>query len=367
MILVNGTNGIGTGYRTDIPCYNPKDLTAYLRSKLLNDIVGLSGTKFIPYYEGFTGTIREISATKFLVKGTYIKHPTLNDTIIVTELPVGVWTQNFNEYLDGIISPEKPSTTTATTATTVKKKASKSTEIVVPIVDYTIDPSDIKVHCVIKFAKGKLAELEAQQTEYEDCNGVDKLLKLYNTITTNNMNAFDSNDRLRNYETVNDIIDEYYDVRLEHYEKRKMWLINTIEKELILLSNRAKFILENVEGTIDLRRKRMSDIEVLLETKKYSRIDDKYDYLTNMSLINLSKEKMERLINEKNEKEMELAKIQATTITDFWLNELTVFEIEYDKYLILRKNNDIIPQKKKAPLSPTNANANVTVRTKRTK
>jgi DNA topoisomerase-2 len=70
MALVNGSKGIGTGFSTDIMCYNPLEIIDYLKSKLLNITEEFD---FIPYYEGFKGQIHKITDGKFLIKGLYEK------------------------------------------------------------------------------------------------------------------------------------------------------------------------------------------------------------------------------------------------------------------------------------------------------
>ena len=92
MALVNGTKGIGTGFSTEIMCYNPRDIIAYLKNKLL----GLQDKiEFSPFYDGFTGTTERVSDTKFVFKGRYEKIDA--NKIRVTELPVGFWTDSFKE------------------------------------------------------------------------------------------------------------------------------------------------------------------------------------------------------------------------------------------------------------------------------
>ena len=68
MILVNGSKGIGTGFSTEILCYNPLDIIHYLQLKLTSQEPCID---FIPYYDGFTGTITKENESKFLVKGKY--------------------------------------------------------------------------------------------------------------------------------------------------------------------------------------------------------------------------------------------------------------------------------------------------------
>jgi DNA topoisomerase-2 len=233
MILINGSKGIGTGFSTDIMSYDPLQVIGYLKSKLSSEVYNLD---FVPYYEGFQGTIEKISDFKFLIKGRYEK--VAPDKIRVTELPVGYWTENFKEHLESLIEPGQD------------KEGKKITPIVK---DYDDMSKDTNIDFTITLQKGKVEELEATSADH-NCNGIEKLFKLYTTNTNTNMHLFDANDKLKKYEKVEEIIDDYFETRLQMYQIRKDYMINALEKELILLSNKAKYIRENLDGTIDLRK-----------------------------------------------------------------------------------------------------------------
>ena len=318
MILVNGSKGIGTGFSTDIMCYNPIQIIQYIKNKLSLEENNL---EFIPYYDGFKGQITKISEEKYLIKGLYEK--TGNDTIRVTELPVGFWTEDFKELLEKLIEPGQD------------KEGKKITSVVK---DYDDMSKDTNVDFTITFAKGKLEELEQSKGDYA-CNGLEKLLKLYTTNTTTNMHLFDADDKLQKYEKVSDIIDAYYDVRLKLYQTRKNYLIASIEKELILLSNKAKYIKENLDGTIDLRKKKKEQVLEMLESKGYDIIDDDsdYKYLTKMPMDSVTEENVEKLLTEKGNKEQELATIKGTTINKMWNTELDNLLDQYLEYKELRQ------------------------------
>ena len=55
MVLINGAEGIGTGWSTYIPNYSPREVSANLR-RLLN---GEEVVTMQPWYKGFKGTIQE--------------------------------------------------------------------------------------------------------------------------------------------------------------------------------------------------------------------------------------------------------------------------------------------------------------------
>ena len=319
MVLVNGSKGIGTGFSTDIMCYNPLQIIDYLKNKLLGDSHNISSSseEFIPYYEGFQGKITKLASDKFLIKGCYEKVAT--DKIRVTELPVGYWTEDFKELLEELIEPSKDS------------KDGKKAAVLIK--DYDDMSKDTNVDFTITFAKGKLEELEQAKGDYE-CNGVEKLLKLYTTNTTTNMHLFDSDDKLQKYEKVTEIIDSYYETRLKLYGSRKEYMISALEKELVMLSNKARYIKENLDGTIDLRKKKKEEVNAMLIVKEYNIMDGDtdYKYLVKMPMDSVTEENVNKLLKDKGNKEVELEMIKNTTIQQMWTSELEKLKVQYIEY-----------------------------------
>jgi DNA topoisomerase-2 len=337
MVLVNGSKGIGTGFSTEIMCYNPVQIITYIKNKLQN-IVN-SGNEFLPYYEGFTGSITRINDNKFLFKGRYEKVET--DKIKVTELPIGYWTEDFKELLNDLQND--------------KDKEGKK---IVPFVkDVYENYTDTTVEFVITFSKGKVDELEKLSGDY-GCNGLEKLLKLYNTSSTTNMNLFNAEDKLTKYESVDAIIDDYFGIRLDYYNDRKMNLIENLEKELLIMTNKVRYIQEVLAGTIDLRKKKKQEITNLLKGKKYDMMDedDEYKYLIRMPMDSVSEENVEKLVAEHSSKSAELICIKNTTIQQMWLKELDILENEYKEYQkerALAQQGDVKTTKKKAVAKKT--------------
>ena len=334
MVLVNGSKGIGTGFSTEIMCYNPRDIIAYLKN-LLQDTKVVS-MDFIPYYEGFNGTISKIGDTKFLFKGKYEKIG--QDKIRVTELPIGFWTEDFKELLEKLEEDREVK------ASKSDKDKDKVKKLAPYVKEYDDNSKDTNVDFVITFSKGQLDELESAAGDH-GCNGLEKLLKLYSTSSTTNMNLFDSEDKLKKYNSVSEIIDDFFNVRLEYYGLRKAYLIDVLERELIVLSNKAKYIQEVLNGTVDLRKKKKDEIIKMLETKGYQKIvnennvvDEDYKYLVRMPMDSVSEENVEKLNNEHKNKTQELAEIKAMTCQQMWLRELDALEQEYVNY---RSDRDI--------------------------
>ena len=304
MILINGSKGIGTGFSTNILSYNPTDIIQYLINKLSNEP---TQEIFIPYYDGFTGEITQLKDNQFAIKGKYeVIGP---DKIRVTELPIGFWTNDFKEYLESLIESK-------TDAKTGKK--------INPIIkDYDDMSKDTSIDFTITLQKGKMEELNT--------DGIYKQFKLISTISTSNMHLFDAEDKLKKYNTIPEIIDDYYVKRLEMYEIRKTYLINEIKRELMVLNNKARYIKEILEGTIDLRKKTKDVINNMLREKDYDEIKegDEYKYLTKMPMDSVTEENVKKLLEEEQKMIKELEELENTTKEDMWLKELNELNHEY--------------------------------------
>jgi DNA topoisomerase-2 len=338
MVLVNGSKGIGTGFSTDIMCYNPLQIIQYIKNKLTAAAATteLVVTEFTPYYEGFKGTVQKISEEgKYLFKGKYEK--LASDKIRVTELPVGYWTDDFKEYLESLTE-------------TVDKNGKKINPVVK---EYDDMSKDTTVDFIVTLHKGKLAELEAIQLDH-GCNGLEKQFKLFSTNNSSNMHLFDAHDKLKKYEKVQEIIDDYFVTRVELYQKRKDYLIGALTQDLMLLSNKSRYITELLEGTVDLRRKKKEEVVQMLKDKKYNIVnqDDEYKYLVKLPMDSVTEENVARLNKEHCDKVAELDYVKHTSTSQMWLKELDVLEKEYSKYREARENADkvvgkVISEKKK--------------------
>ena len=323
MILVNGSKGIGTGFSTDIMSYNPEDILVYLRKKLSG-----GGNQpqqqqqqqaFVPYYEGFQGTVEAISPEKFMFRGKYDKTGLGPDKIRITELPVGSWTDDYKEFLEALLD---------TTVVPGKKHVASILK------DYDDMSKDTNVNIILTLQKGKLEELESTPGDHPQTNALEKALKLYNTNSTTNMHLFDANDKLKKYTNIPDIIDDYYIQRLALYHTRKTHLLKAMDAEIILLTNKSRYIQEILDDTIDLRKKKKEVVIELLESKGYQPIheDNEFKYLTKMPMDSVTEENVAKLLSEEAEKRAEKEELVAKTPEQLWMAELDMFHSHYQVY-----------------------------------
>ena len=347
-VLINGISGIGTGFSCNIPSFHPLQIIQYIKSNLLSsplcpDEKIAVASEFLPYYEGFKGTIEKIGTHKFSIKGVYHREEQ-EDTVLITELPIGTWTMPYITFLEEL------------TDGAVDKNGKRSPSIIKDFVNLS---TELSVYIKVIFPKDRLSQLSNEELE--------KILKLTTSESITNMYLFDADCKLHKYNTVEEIIDAFYIVRLKYYEKRKSWIIQNLNHLLIKLNNRAKYIQLNLTGDIDLRRKTNEEVSQLLIShglEKWSNSieeEPSFDFLIKMPMNSVTNENANKILKEQNERQNELQRIRETSIENMWLHDLNKLENEYLVYKTKRERiqtSDKLPsqatEKPSKPQSKTN-------------
>jgi len=249
------------------------------------------------------------SGGKFLIRGIHTVDAAKKQ-VRVTELPVGFWTEDFKKHLESLIETGA-----------IKDYVDMSTDTVV---DFTV---------TFPTTADLTSPPFAAVVDHGCCTAVEKLLKLYTTESTSNMHLFDSQDQLKKYGNVRDIVRDYYATRLSLYAKRKAHQLAAMAAELRVLSNKARYIQELLDGSIDLRRKRGDELTTMLQSKSYDVIenDEHYKYLLKLPMDSVSEENVQKLLKEKGQKESCHAALQSTGIEQLWLADLAELRAEYVK------------------------------------
>uniref|UniRef100_A0A8C9W571 DNA topoisomerase 2 n=1 Tax=Scleropages formosus TaxID=113540 RepID=A0A8C9W571_SCLFO len=331
MVLVNGAEGIGTGWACKIPNYDPREIVNNI-NRMLNHQDPLP---MLPSYKNFKGVIHELGQNQYLVSGEVSVLD--KNTIEITELPVRTWTQTYKE---SVLEP--------------MLQGSEKTPAL--ITDYKEYHTDTTVKFVVRMTEEKLAQAEAV--------GLHKVFKLQSTLTCNSMVLFDHMGCLKRYESVQDILKEFFELRLHYYKLRKDWLIGMLGAESAKLSNQARFVLEKIEGKLSIENKSKKDLIRMLVQRGYEsdpvaawnkaqeksmEDDDKdnedsdgsihsgsssgpdFNYILGMQLWCLTKEKVEDLLKQRDAKKAELNELQRKLPEDLWKKDLADFIKELDR------------------------------------
>ena len=325
MVLVNGTKGIGTGFSTEVLSYNPTTIIEYLRQKLHHQI-DTTGTRvvttpnFVPYYEGFRGSVVTIEPNKYLITGNY--ELVAPNVVRVTELPIGTWTDDYKQFIETLMD-------------NVDKKGKKVTP---RVKEYDDLSKSTNVDILITFTSNEPSVLQTNTVE-NGCNGLEKVLKLYTTLSTTNMHMFNAEEKLTKYESVVQIIDEYFHPRFKLYQTRKKRQLQVIEGDLKILRNKRRYIQELLDDTLDLRKKTKSSILEILNQKQYDVIenDTDYKYLLKMTMDTVSQDNIDKMLSQLEEKEKQYHILLNTPEEEIWLNELETLENSYETFASKRR------------------------------
>jgi DNA topoisomerase II len=276
MLLINGCRGIGTGYSTFVPSYNPAELKAALVDWLKTG-KGLE-REFIPWTRGFKGRIAKGDKGDYTVEGIY---SVAGEMTTITELPVGTWTADFRETLDKLL-----------TEGTIK--------------DYTDTSTDTDINIKVK-------------------GGVDAIRKLMvDKIKLSNMHAFDSRGVIKKYDTPNDILREFAGIRLELYKKRREVMLETLKEKLPYHENVVRFIKQQCEKdpNPDLRRKTPEECDTLLEKAKFVKIKGSFDYLMDLPIKSLTLKNAQKHEKDLEDLRAKIVDLEGKTPSGLWLEDL---------------------------------------------
>lgn len=311
MVLVNGSEGIGTGFSTSIPKFNPLDIIRKIRWKLK---ATTSDIDLVPWYMGHQRRV-EVIGKKFVSRGIYEKKD--DNTLVITELPAETSSSAYKEFLYSIVADEKKDD---------KEKKKKS---VTYLDSFESALTSDKVEFTLTFHENTLNNLIV--------GGLDSFetkLRLRKNINTSNMVSFDYNGYIMVYQNVDKIIDTFYNIRSMFYEMRKEYLEKKLQEEICIMNNRVRFVRDILEGFDDhfrgivIFRKTSKEIHELLEKHKYDPHPKNggYDYLLSMRVHSFSKEKIEELEKQHEKLQNEYKIVKERTPAQFWLNDLKTLE-----------------------------------------
>ncbi|TRX93093.1 hypothetical protein FHL15_005961 [Xylaria flabelliformis] len=315
VVLLNGADGIGTGWSTSIPNYNPIDIIRNIKRRM----EGKPFETMTPWFRGWKGVAQPAEANRYQFNGIAEWDDKNPNEVIVRELPIRMWTDDFKAKLEDIIRAEKgPSF----------------------IKDYKEFNDHNNVHFEIQ-----LDEKHANQAREE--NLLEKF-KLVKQVATSNLVAFDTNGRIRKYEKVEDILEEFYIFRLNMYEKRKAYWLGVHHSDYRKMTNQARFIQEIMDGKLTVSRKKKAVIIGELRERKYEAFAKKSEAKTKSeqdeeddaenteetSADDDDARAYDYLLSEQMEKKKaEYDELNNTSEQDLWCRELEEFEETWNHQL----------------------------------
>ena len=322
MVLVNGGIGIGTGYSTNIPQFNPSEIINACRfickAIKLADLNGdtedgldniyetidiLDIEDLVPYYLGFNGSIKKTENNSYISKGIYKWID--NETVEITELPIGTWTEDYKEFLENMITSGLNNLKYIENHYT-----SKNVKFILHFNANVRDTLEDKFEQLFKISSSK-------------------------NLSINNIHLFNKNGAIQKYDNTTEIIKEWSKTRVLKYFERKSYQIKILEKDFLVLSAKIRFIIDVIAGNIQIMNKKLVDIAKRLIELKYPRINTETNIVVAGNIDNDMKDLNDDGDNEKNK-----------DVKDFnYLLRMPISQLTYDRKIILEKEVDELNNK----------------------
>ncbi|KAL3421075.1 DNA topoisomerase 2 [Phlyctema vagabunda] len=334
MVLLNGADGIGTGWSTSIPNYHPADVVNNLKRRMgrleSQDGVEAPFETMMPWFRGWKGTPEPAGPDRYRFDGIITQD---GNEVTITELPIRVWTDDFKAKLEEIIKGEK-------------------------VPSFIKDYKEFNDHKNVHFQ----IQLDEKHMKAALIDGLAERFKLHKTVATSNLVAFDQRGQIKKYEKVEDILEEYYEYRINMYTSRKAYWLAKLNTEYRKLKNQARFVTEIIDGELtvskkkkpvlvaELRKRAYEAFPKASEAKKAGEDDDvventdevaddedsgarDYDYLLGLPIWSLTQERVDKLKQQMVGKKDEHDTLKKLSEKDLWCQDLDDFLVEWENQL----------------------------------
>jgi DNA topoisomerase-2 len=356
--IYNGQSGIATGWATTVPNFNPRDIIAWHRAKIMGKPLPI----LKPYYHGFKGTIElvgdnhsisgpikldesditsimevekkneeletngidpttiriedgivkiddgppedmkevdESVKNRFIIKGIF--NVVNENTVHIEELPVGVCTMNYKNWLDTLVDPKKK--------VAKKKKAEnkeENKEVLEPkLGSYTDQINDVD-------AVFDLYGLEFKPTH--------KSLKLIKNYGMDNMIMLNPAGKPVKFPNIVSLLETFHRERLPYYQLRKSSMLQKLADNVTGFYDKIKFIraVLNKELVVEKRPKK----EVHADMIKLGILPK----LLNTGMDKLTDEEIKDLWNDAEKARLEYEELAKISPEALWLSDLADLE-----------------------------------------
>jgi len=331
LVLINGALGIGTGFSTNIPPYNPTDVMEAIRNRLSGAKTSLADVALTPWWYGFRGTVRQAPGNphEWITKGLYEFQGDETMTVKITELPVGCWTKDYKLFLDKMMTDQEEA-----------KAEAKKLGIAAPlswIKSYEEAYTDVKPDFIIYM------ESDAYYTGLAYPSQFEKQFKLETSFRTTNMVAFNTTGHIHKYLNTGEILEEFYGKRLDAYGERKAHELARYATELRELQARLLFVKAVVEKRLVIANVEDEPLFVALKGLGLPALSEGeglkgYEYLLRMRVDRLKASAVAELEREVSMVQHKHRTLAATSSESLWLTDLDGFRDGWTDYCAWRES-----------------------------
>lgn len=293
LLLINGMNQIGVGYSCKILPRDPEIVIDTIKRILKGELKTIP-TEIQVKHHDYIGQINYIAKTKSWEYRGVIQDMG-KGKVRITEVPYKYTSETYIKKLESLVAKG------------------------------TLKSYNEKI-------LGNKFEIDVVFEEPEKHTGKnfneEKVLKLLGLISSQSetLVALDANNNIMTYDNVGQILYDYIVNMLGIYNKRKDLLLFNLNRQLVRYTNRVKFIQMVNDNIIVAKGKTKAMMEVELESHLFEKLDDSYDYLTQLPYISLTLDKIQELVLKIESINQEIETLQKETHATLWLKDLEAIE-----------------------------------------
>lgn len=282
MLAINGSEGISIGFAQKILPRDPKEIIKWVTQKASGKRITANLT---PYWNGMTCTVEQgEESNKWVIKGSFTRNSTTKITI--DSLPIGYDLKAYQNVLDKLVEDKV-------------------------IKDY----DDLSDNDIFKFEISCTREFSSKSD--------DKLMEVFKLIkrVSENYTCIDRNNKIVVFNDIKEILNAWYEVRLEYNQKRKDYILDKLKTEMLEMAAKRAFIMGVVNEDIELRNR--TEEQIFSDAIKYSETLEPYlPKLINLPMRMLTTAEINKLQDQLKAKKAERDLWEAKTFEEITLDDV---------------------------------------------
>ena len=309
LLLINGSNGIGTGWSCSMPPHNPTDVVRAVRAVLQ----GRPAPELTPWYAGFTGEVVP-HARGWSTRGV-ARVAADGASVHIVELPVGKWTDTYTTFLNGLMGVGKDTKQAAKRA----RKGAADTKSDTLVQSYAAEHTDTTVDFQVRLTPHGAKEVARR--------GVHAVFKLESTVAVH-AHAICPDHTVQQYTCPRALIETWVQYRMPLYADRQRQMLQDLYTHYTTLSEKARFILAIVEGDLVVRNRPLEDVKTSMAAMFFLPMGSppSLSYLLNMPMHSLTRERVAQLEAERDAARAKHRALMAQQPVDLWMQDLQALE-----------------------------------------
>jgi DNA topoisomerase-2 len=280
MILINGSDGMGTGFASKVLNHAVGDVIDAVKATLH----GKDLKPLVPCFNGFTGDV-SMNGNQVVVTGCL---EVVNSTLIkITQLPIGQYTIKYRDVLNALED-----------AGTIRS--------------YTDNSNESTTEFLVKVPR----EVSSKP--------IPELHKIFKLIyrDTQNFTVWDQNHKIRKFTDANELLKWFVEYRLSMYHFRKEYMLQDMTNQIHQMKEQKRFIEYYRQNGASWHQTPTSQIRQSLIDQKF----DDVDGLMGMRLSRLTLDAITELDQKISQMESDFQKLTETPLKKLYLDDLATLK-----------------------------------------